>query len=288
MGWITAEGTAARYAADVEAALPCMRHRGPDESGVWHDDDVALGFNRLSIIDVEGIPPAAGLPRRRGAAERDRGRTRPVPHRLQRRDLQLPGTTGGAQQGPRDPVHHRGRHRGDRRGLPVWGADAVPRLRGMFVFLIWDVQERVLFGARDPFGIKPLFFAAGARGSFFASEKKASCRCSSPSARAPRRPTPAALQNYLTLQYVPEPASMHRAVRRVESGCWFRMSPGEPVSAQRYFHAAVRRAPDPRGEPPRRRGATRRSPRSCATRWPSTCAPTSPSGRSSPAASTRR
>ena len=53
MGWITTDGAGARYAADVEAALPCMRHRGPDEPGIWHDDHVALGFARLSIIDVE-------------------------------------------------------------------------------------------------------------------------------------------------------------------------------------------------------------------------------------------
>ena len=53
-----------------------------------------------------------------------------------------------------------------------WGPAAVARLRGMFAFLIWDAQERVLFGARDPFGIKPLFFATGPAGVAFASEKK--------------------------------------------------------------------------------------------------------------------
>ncbi len=47
------------------------------------------------------------------------------------------------------------------------------RLRGMFAFLIWDSQERVLFGARDPFGIKPLYVASGAAGVLFGSEKKA-------------------------------------------------------------------------------------------------------------------
>ena len=53
MGLITPGGEGAARADAVRASLECMRHRGPDESGVWHDDDVALGFNRLSIIDVE-------------------------------------------------------------------------------------------------------------------------------------------------------------------------------------------------------------------------------------------
>src|SRR3712207_5544360 len=54
-----------------------------------------------------------------------------------------------------------------------WGPDSVRRLRGMFAFVIWDRQERVAFGARDPFGIKPLFHLVTTHGLFFASEKKA-------------------------------------------------------------------------------------------------------------------
>ena len=130
----------------------------------------------------------------------------------------------------------------------VWGADAVPRLRGMFVFLIWDVQERVLFGARDPFGIKPLFFAAGAHGVAFASEKKSLLQVLEPLGASTAAPDPAALQNYLTLQYVPEPATLHRAVRRVESGCSFSISPGEPISVQRYFTPRFDERPIPRGD----------------------------------------
>src|ERR1700759_447589 len=53
MGLITPGAEAPDRAEAVRASLGCMRHRGPDESGVWHDDDVAFGFNRLSIIDVE-------------------------------------------------------------------------------------------------------------------------------------------------------------------------------------------------------------------------------------------
>jgi asparagine synthase (glutamine-hydrolysing) len=54
MGLITPGGEAPARAEAVRESLRCMRHRGPDESGTWHDDDVVLGFNRLSIIDVEG------------------------------------------------------------------------------------------------------------------------------------------------------------------------------------------------------------------------------------------
>ena len=53
-----------------------------------------------------------------------------------------------------------------------FGPAAVQRLSGMFAFLIWDSQLRVAFGARDPFGIKPLFSCSGPAGMAFASEKK--------------------------------------------------------------------------------------------------------------------
>ena len=53
-----------------------------------------------------------------------------------------------------------------------WGTEAVARLRGMFAFLIWDTRDRVLFGARDPFGIKPLFVAQTPDGVAFSSEAK--------------------------------------------------------------------------------------------------------------------
>lgn len=53
LGILTANANAGDFVGPVEEALPCMRHRGPDESGSWHDDDVVLGFNRLSIVDLD-------------------------------------------------------------------------------------------------------------------------------------------------------------------------------------------------------------------------------------------
>ena len=241
MGWITADGTAARHAADVEGALPCMRHRGPDDSGTWHDDEVVLGFNRLSIIDVEGSHQPLEFPPAGEAA----GRYRIVfngeiyNYLELRAELAREHGVAFATEGDTEAIVA---------AYSVWGADAVPRLRGMFTFLIWDTHERVLFGARDPFGIKPLFFAAGANGVAFASEKKSLLQVLEPLGASTAAPDPAALQNYLTLQYVPEPATLHRAVRRVESGCTFTVSPGEPVSVQRYFTPRFDERPIPRGD----------------------------------------
>mgnify|MGYP001756770782 FL=1 len=53
LGIIAANGAAENFVDAVEGALPCMHHRGPDDSGTWHDQDVVFGFNRLSIIDLE-------------------------------------------------------------------------------------------------------------------------------------------------------------------------------------------------------------------------------------------
>ena len=111
----------------------------------------------------------------------------------------------------------------------------------MFAFLIWDAQERVLFGARDPFGIKPLFVASGPAGAAFGSEKKSLLELTGALGLADGTAVAldeAALQHYLILQYVPEPATMHRTVRRIESGCSFTLRPGGEIEQDRYFRPA--------------------------------------------------
>ena len=52
LGMLTAHHNAVDFVPAIERALPCMRHRGPDEAGSWHDTDAVFGFNRLSIIDI--------------------------------------------------------------------------------------------------------------------------------------------------------------------------------------------------------------------------------------------
>ena len=205
----------------IEASLVQMRHRGPDDAGTWSDDEAVIGFRRLSLIDWEHSH-------------------QPLPYLQQRYQLIFNGeiynylelrerlsTEFGARfetKGDGEAILAGYHHLGER---------IVTELRGMFTFLIWDSHERVLFGARDWFGIKPLYTYTDERGSFFASEKKALLSVA-PDEVAQQVNTEA-LQHYLTLQYVPEPASMHRQITRIDSGTSFTLRPGGTVQTKRYF-----------------------------------------------------
>ncbi len=227
---------------------------------------MVFGFNRLSIIDVAHSHQPLHVPRT--------GRYTIVFNGEIYNYLELRAELAARA---RRHLRHRRRHRGDRRGLPPLGPGRPSRrLRGMFAFLIWDAQERVLFGARDPFGIKPLFVAAGPAGVGVRQREEEPAGAGPGARPGPGRPatsTTAALQHYLLLQYVPEPATLHRRIRRVESGTHFTVRPGGEVEHERYFTPVLH---DRGGAGPG--GTTPGSPRCCATRWPSTCAPTSRSG----------
>jgi asparagine synthase (glutamine-hydrolysing) len=235
---LTANADAPRHAAAVTGALHCARHRGPDETGEWHDADVVLGFNRLSIIDLEHShqplrwgPPES--PERYALAFNGE-----IYNYLELRAELIAEGAGFATEGDGEVIvaayHH-------------WGPAAVSRLRGMFAFLIWDTERRELFGARDPFGIKPLFVWTGPAGTAFASEKKSLLELAG-SAVSLDGP---ALQHYLLLQYVPEPATMHREITRIESGTSFAMAPGQAPVTERYF--------EPRFSPTPLAGTTERT-----------------------------
>ena len=115
----------------------------------------------------------------------------------------------------------------------------------MFAFVIWDAETGTAFGARDPFGIKPLFTTRLADGGLvFSSEKKALLELLGGS-KAAGGVDAASLQHYLTLQYVPEPATLHRGIRRIESGTSFTVADGE-LRTKRYFRPTF-----PTGRSPR-------------------------------------
>jgi asparagine synthase (glutamine-hydrolysing) len=206
-----------------------MRHRGPDEPGTWADPagTVVFGFNRLSIIDIEH----SHQPLRWGPPESP-GRYELVFNGEIYNYLELRAelaerhgavfATDGDGEAIVAAYHY-------------WGAHALTRLRGMFAFALWDNVAGELFCARDPFGIKPLFMATGTGGTAVASEKK----CLLDLADLIGFDTAIdvrAVQHYTVLQYVPEPETLHRGVRRLESGCYARVRAGTAApEITRYF-----------------------------------------------------
>ena len=210
----------------VAGSSHLMRHRGPDEPGTWSDEQVVFGFNRLSIIDIAH----SHQPLRWGPSD--------APDRYMlvfngeiynylelRAELTAEHGAAFATDGDGEAIiaayHH-------------WGAESLSRLRGMFAFALWDGVEHELFCARDPFGIKPLFMATGWGGTAVASEKK----CLLDLAGVIGIDTtvdPRVVQNYTVLQYVPEPETLHVGVRRLESGSYARIRPGQSPVVTRYF-----------------------------------------------------
>ncbi len=219
VGFLSFEGQAKARLDEVTEALSCLHHRGPDDRDVWSDDHVVLGFNRLSIIDVDGSP-------------------QPLPYADGRYRILFNGEIYNYVELREELTRDFGATfatEGDTESILAayhyLGEDCVDRLRGMFAFVIWDTLERRAFGARDPFGIKPLFVAGDSTGCYVASEKKALLELMGAEAGGVDH---RALQQYLTLQYVPEPATMHQGIRRLESGTCFSVVDGE-ISTRRYF-----------------------------------------------------
>ena len=237
LAMLASKGDAGSYAGAVEAGLPCMHHRGPDAAGTWHDDDALFGFNRLSIIDLEhSHQPLRWGPE--GNAERYAMTFNGEIYNFIELREELTGlgyefATAGDSETIAVGYHH-------------WGEKVVERLRGMFAFAIWDTETKTMFAARDQFGIKPLYYATTAAGTVFASEKKSILEMADAiglGTELDRR----AIQHYVALQYTPEPESLHREIRRVESGCTVTLKPGGDVEAKRYFKPAFEVTPVPKG-----------------------------------------
>ncbi|MGH3737298.1 MAG: asparagine synthase (glutamine-hydrolyzing) [Micromonosporaceae bacterium] len=225
--FVSATGTAQTRRDAIAEALENQHHRGPDETGVVDlGDDVVLSFKRLSIIDVEH----SHQPMRYADGRYTMTFNGEIYNYIELREQLIREhdatfDTEGDAEVILSAYHY-------------WGADAVKRLRGMFAFVIWDRLERVAFGARDPYGIKPLYYTVDEHGAYFASEKKTLLAL-----RPDRAVDGAGLSHYLTLQYAPEPESLHQGITRLECGYSFTYRPGGEVEPARYYRADFRPTP---------------------------------------------
>ena len=205
-------------AARVTRMRDAMVHRGPDDEGLHLEAGVGLGHRRLSIIDVSGS-------------------RQPMANDDETVWLTYNGEVYNFQE-LRADLEARGvafRTKGDTevvlRAYEQWGEASVERLRGMFAFGIWDRRRRRLVLARDPLGIKPLYYTRTADGLFlFASEIRALLTW--PGVRVAIEPD--ALWDYLGHRYVPGPRTIFQGISKLPPG-HIAVVEGDSVAVRQYW-----------------------------------------------------
>ena len=184
---------------ELLAVRECMRLRGPDAADFWISEDQRVGFGhrRLAIIDLS---PGGAQPMRRDAAviifNGEIYNFRDI-----RREL------GGTFTSESDTEVLL-------RAYEKWGAEMLPRLRGMFAFALWDGAKRRLFLARDAYGVKPLYYADDGSTIRVASQVRALVT----SDGVCKKFDPAGAAGFFLRGTVPEPFTMYRAIRALPAG----------------------------------------------------------------------
>lgn len=214
-----------RRAADVSEAVllrmrDVLRHRGPDDAGLFVEGPIGLAHRRLSIVDLAtGHQPMAS----------GDGSLRIVfngeiyNHAEHRGRLEAGGHVFATRSDTEAILHLYEEH----------GGGCVEHLRGMFAFALWDRRRKELFLARDRLGVKPLYYVHAGDGSlFFASEIKALL------AAGALRPelNLAALPDYLANRATSDEMTLFAAVRRLPPGHTLRWKDGR-VDIECYWDA---------------------------------------------------
>jgi len=198
-------------------------HRGPDSEGYHISgespfDSVTLGFRRLSIIDLEdGSQPIYN---------EDGGLVIVYNGEVYnfmelRKELIAKGHIFKTRCDTEVLIH----------GYEEWGTSLASRLRGMFAFVIWDTNSNTLYGARDPFGIKPFYYYNAPSGNIiFGSEIKSFLEHPEFKAEVNER----ALRPYLTFQYSSMEETFFKNTYKLPPAHWFTLKDGK-MTKERYW-----------------------------------------------------
>jgi asparagine synthase (glutamine-hydrolysing) len=203
--------------ASLERMNGALVHRGPDDQGATVLGEVGLAMRRLSIIDLEGG--------HQPMTNEDstvfivfNGEI--YNHRELRRHLKSRGHDFRTESDT-EVILHLYEERGER---------VVEELRGMFAFAIWDTRRRRLLLARDRFGQKPLFYRFDGRRFLFASEIKSILAASEATGEPAPRLDLQALDEYLTLRFVPSPRTLFAGIQKLPAAHVLTLDAPAPVN----------------------------------------------------------
>jgi asparagine synthase (glutamine-hydrolysing) len=233
-GWIDARGGTEQGVLEAVAGqmAEVLRHRGPDDQGVWADAKagVALGHRRLSILDLS----TAGH--------------QPMFSPTGRFVIVYNGEIYNCEELRQDLLSEnpnlRFRGHSDTEvmltAFEQWGVESsLERMNGMFAFALWDQQDQVLSLARDRFGEKPLYYGWAGQNFLFGSELKSLRIHWAFDAEINRN----ALADYLRFNCIPSPETIYHKVQKLSPASLLRFSGGE-VQIKSYWslRACVQRA----------------------------------------------
>ena len=197
-------------------------HRGPDGEGYFTDDSVAMGFRRLSIIDLSlGNQPLFNEDK--SLVINFNGEI--YNYKEIREELVKKGHVFTTNSDTETIIH----------GYEEYGTDIVDKLRGMFAFVIWDTKNKQLFGARDPFGIKPFYYYTAPDLFVYGSEIKSFLK--HPNFK--KELNKDALKTYLMYQYSVPTDSFFVNVHKLNPGHCFVYKDGK-MDIRQYFKIEYR------------------------------------------------
>lgn len=202
----------------IKAMNNTIIHRGPDSDGFYVDDDIALGFRRLSIIDLKGG-------------------SQPIYNEDKSLVIIFNGEIYNFESIKEELVKcgHKFYTKTDTEvilhGYEEWGEKILDRLRGMFAFVIWNTKTKELFIARDFFGIKPLYYAFVDGNLIFSSEIKAILAHPS----VDKELNEDALANYLMFQYSVPPETLFKGINVLLPGTYLKFKNGK-MKTTKYWN----------------------------------------------------
>lgn len=195
-----------------------IKHRGPDSDGKYVDEQIAMGFRRLSIIDLSEQGSQPIFNEDRSLVLTFNGEI--YNYKELREQLLAEGHTFYTQTDSEVLIH----------GYEQWGEDMLDKLRGMFAFVIFDKNKNEVFGARDFFGIKPLYYATMGETLMWGSEIKSFLD----HPHFKKELNTDVLETYLTFQYSPSTETFFKNVYKLPAAHCFTYKNGK-LDVRRYW-----------------------------------------------------